>query len=355
MSPDDPVTDHHSCCDSPSHLHRKKWYRSSLFLVCFSVFLILTASFYFPFLLSFRASFLYYLKMIGWPVALGFILGGLIDYYIPKEYISKYLAHKSKKTIFLSVSLGLIMSACSHGIIALSMEIYKKGASGPAVVSFLLASPWANLPVTFLLVGFFGWKGFLIIFAALFVAVTTGLFFQFLDRKGWIERNKNSVEVDPTFSISQDISSRFSRYHFSMKNIMTDIKGVARGIFELAEMILWWIMVGIILASFASAFVPHTVFRNFLGPSFKGLLVTLVVATLLEVCSEGTSPIAFEIYKQTGALGNAFAFLMGGVVTDYTEIGLVWMNLGRRTALWMIAVTVPQVFLLGWIFNTFVR
>jgi len=44
-------------------------------------------------------------------------------------------------------------------------------------------------------------------------------------------------------------------------------------------------------------------------------------------------------------------FLMGGVVTDYTEIGLVWHNIGRKTALWLVAVSVPQTLLLGWVLN----
>jgi hypothetical protein len=44
---------------------------------------------------------------------------------------------------------------------------------------------------------------------------------------------------------------------------------------------------------------------------------------------------------------------MAGVATDYTEVGLVWMNLGKRTALWMIAICVPQILLLGWVFNMF--
>ena len=108
-----------------------------------------------------------------------------------------------------------------------------------------------------------------------------------------------------------------------------------------------------VLASLISAFVHGSLFHRFLGPSFFGLFMTLVAATILEICSEGTSPLAFEIYKQTGALGNAFAFLMGGVVTDYTEVGLVWINLGKRTALWMLAITLPQVFLLGCLFNFF--
>ena len=92
-----------------------------------------------------------------------------------------------------------------------------------------------------------------------------------------------------------------------------------------------------------------------MGPTLFGLIVTLVIATVIEVCSEGSSPLAFEIYRQTGALGNSFVFLMAGVVTDYTEIGLLWSNLGWRVALWMPLVTVPQVILLGYIFNLFLK
>jgi uncharacterized membrane protein YraQ (UPF0718 family) len=88
-----------------------------------------------------------------------------------------------------------------------------------------------------------------------------------------------------------------------------------------------------------------------MGPTLLGLIVTLALATIIEVCSEGTSPLAFEIYRQTGALGNSFVFLMAGVATDYTEIGLLWTNVGRRTAIWMPIVAVPQILVLGFLAN----
>lgn len=124
---------------------------------------------------------------------------------------------------------------------------------------------------------------------------------------------------------------------------------------DLAKMILWWMLIGIVLASLASAFIPAATFQQFFAPTLFGLMITLILATVIEVCSEGTSPLAFEIYRQTGAFGNAFAFLMAGVVTDFTEVGLVWINLGKKTALWMIAITLPQVILLAWLFNQFVH
>ncbi|MCK5261263.1 MAG: hypothetical protein KAJ44_03710, partial [Thermoplasmatales archaeon] len=87
-------------------------------------------------------------------------------------------------------------------------------------------------------------------------------------------------------------------------------------------------------------------------PTVMGLLVTLFFATIIEVCSEGSSPLAFEIFNQTGAFGNSFTFLMAGVATDYTEIGLIWHNIGKKAALWLPIITVPQVLILGYLFNT---
>jgi len=88
-----------------------------------------------------------------------------------------------------------------------------------------------------------------------------------------------------------------------------------------------------------------------MGPTLFGLIVTLALATIIEVCSEGSSPLVFEIYRQAQALGNSFVFLMAGVATDYTEIGLLWTNVGKRTAIWMPIITVPQIVVIGYIAN----
>ncbi len=80
-------------------------------------------------------------------------------------------------------------------------------------------------------------------------------------------------------------------------------------------------------------------------------MATLGLATVIEVCSEGMSFLAFEIYKQTGALGNAAVFLMAGVATDLTEVSLIWKNLGWKSAALMILIAVPQIIFLGWVIN----
>ena len=340
-----------ACCPP----RKRPLFKNKLFIVSSLAAAIVLASFFLPFLEPFRKAFLDYLKKIWWAILLGLGLGGVIDYYIPKEYISKMLSNKKPSTIFNAVFLGFLMSACSHGILAISMQIHKKGASNPAVVSFLLASPWANMTITVMLVAFFGLKGLFIIASAIVIAINTGFIFMFLDRNGLIEKNQHSIEVAEGFSILGDIKVRFKNYKANLHNIFSDARGVIQGAAALSDMVLWWIVIGIMLASFAGAYIPTHFFHKFMGPTLLGLFVTLLLATVIEVCSEGSSPLAFEIYRQTGALGNSFVFLMAGVATDYTEIGLLWANVGRRTAFWMPVVTVPQIVVVGYIFNIFFR
>lgn len=334
---------------------KKIFFKNKLFIVSSICLLLILVSLFIPFLVPFRKAFFAYLKVIWWAVALGLFLGGIIDYYVPQEYISKILSRKKPTTIFNAVLLGFLMSACSHGILALSIQLHKKGASNPAVVSFLLASPWANFTITVMLISLFGLKGLFIIVAAIIVAINTGFIFMFLEKKGWIEKNKNIVEVSEQFSILKDFMVRIKNYSFGPKTLIGDFKGVTRGALALSDMVLWWIILGMLFASLAGAYIPVHFFHKFMGPTLLGLMVTLGLATIIEVCSEGSSPLAFEIYRQTGALGNSFAFLMAGVATDYTEIGLLWTNVGRRTAMWLPVITVPQVVALGYIMNTLLR
>jgi uncharacterized membrane protein YraQ (UPF0718 family) len=330
---------------------RAALFKNKVFIVISVAILLLLVSFFLPILVPFRNIFLIYVKKIWWAVTLGLGLGGVIDHYVPREYISKILSGRKPTTIFNAVIIGFLMSACSHGILALSVQLHKKGASNPAVISFLLASPWANIAITLMLLSLFGLKGVFIILSAIIIAINTGLIFMFLEKKGLIEKNKNTVEVTEGFSILKDVKARAKEYKFNYVTIKDDAKGVLRGAAALSNMVLWWIIIGMLIASFAGAYIPVHFFHRFMGPTVFGLVVTLALATIIEVCSEGSSPLAFEIYRQTGALGNSFVFLMAGVVTDYTEIGLLWTNVGRRVALWLPVVAVPQVLILGYIAN----
>jgi hypothetical protein len=221
----------------------------------------------------------------------------------------------------------------------------------PAVITFLLASPWASMSMTLILLSLMGWKGLLIVVTALLVAAVTGFVFQRLERRGSLGSNPHTIPVAAGFSIWKDMKGRFSNRKWTGSVLLEDLRGIFQGAWTLGQMVLFWVSLGFFLSALLGTTIPEGWWSRFLGPTPLGLLATLGVATVLEVCSEGTAPLAVELYKKTGALGNAFGFLMGGVVTDFTELSVVWANLGKKAVGWLLAVTLPQVFLLGMLMN----
>jgi len=344
-------------CPSCAVKKGKPFYKQRLFIVTLFTTIVVTISYFHPLTTPFFNAFIDYLTLIWWAILLGFLIGGIIDYFIPRKYIEKYLSRHKKRTVIYSIIFGFLMSACSHGILAIAIALYKKGASTSSVIAFLLASPWANLPITVLLFGFFGSEAILIVISALIIALITGLIYQVLERKNLVECDKCTIGEDKPlhtdFSIMADMKKRIKKYEFNKKSNIGAIIGTFKGSWSLTKMVLWWLIIGMLMAAFARAYIPQDLFQQYMGPTMLGLLVTLFFATIIEVCSEGSAPLAFEIFQKTGAFGNSFTFLMAGVATDYTEIGLIWHNIGKKAALWLPIITVPQILILAYIFNLF--
>ena len=329
------------------HRHRP-WYKEPLYIVSIFTAVILALNLYMPVLNPLVDSILFYANTIWWAILIGLLIGGFIAYFVPEEYVSKHLGYGSR-AIPYAVVLGFLMSACSHGILAIAVALYKRGASTSAVIAFLLASPWANLPMTVIMFAFFGLNAFIMILGSLLIAVVSGFVFRLLESRNKVEKG-NVIETKKGFSVRADIKKRVRNYRFKG----SDITNIMKSSWDLAKAVLWWVIIGVILASFVGGYVPHEIMQTYFGPTLLGLFATLLIASIIEVCSEGSSPLAFEIYRQTGAFGNSFTFLNAGVATDFTEIGIISSNIGKRTAIWTVLITVPQILVLGYLFNIFV-
>jgi len=330
-----------SCCHEPVQI---KPQNSKALLAVLLLSAAWVSAFFIPGGDAFRRVLEHDLRLMALPIMAGLLVGGVLDAYIPSSWIMSFLSGKRKRHLFYSVGLGFLMSSCSHGLAAIAMQLYKKGAAKSSVISFLLASPWANLSITILLFGFFKMGALIIIISAILIALLTGLIFQIIEKTG-------RLGVSPWKNESTPVSFFDWRHEIAGRKAVEHPRRILKGAGSLAEMVLPWMALGIFLAAVSVAAIPQDWFKNYLGPDIRGLFMTLGLATVIEVCSEGMSFLAFQLYQQTGAMGNAFVFLMAGVVTDLTEISLVWKNMGWRSALLMVVVTLPQVMLIGYGIN----
>ncbi|PCK00400.1 MAG: ATPase [Zetaproteobacteria bacterium] len=341
-----------TCCPNTSKA-KKDW----LFIVSASVLIlsiganqILSLLDLSPLLLHhFAQACIQILLTMWWGVALGIVLIGLMS-KVPRDFFTAIMGRSDNFSGLLrAVFGGLLLDLCCHGILLVAAKLYERGVSLPQVVAFLVASPWNSLSLTLILITLIGFKWtMLYILGSVIIALITGVILQYLIKTGRLPDNPNKPEMSKNFNFLQESKSLLKTVKFTKSGFSDVLKSGWHD----GKMIIKWLLFGTIIAASLRSFVPADVFAEWLGPSVAGLFLTLFIATIVEICSEGSAPVAGEIFTNAHAPGNAFTFLMAGVATDYTELMIV----REFTKSWKMAfmipiITVPQVLFIGWLMN----
>ncbi|MCF7733467.1 MAG: permease [Akkermansiaceae bacterium] len=287
------------------------------------------------------------LRQTWWGVALG-ILSVAVLGRVPRELVAALLGRGgSNGGLLRAVGAGVALDLCNHGILMVGMGLYQRGASLGQTLAFLIASPWNSLSLTLILGSLIGW-GWTLLFLGLSVviALVTGWIAERMVAAGKLPANPNSVALPVGYRVRPAIRGVL----VSLKPGGGNLTRLWREGLAGSRMILRWILFGFVLTGLIRALVPMDVFQHAFGPTLAGMGLTLLFTTLLEVCSEGSSPVAADLLTRAHAPGNAFVFLMAGAATDYTEV----LSLRETTRSWKSALalpllTTPQVLVIAWL------
>ena len=289
------------------------------------------------------------MNTIWWGIAIGILMVAALA-KIPREFVMSLLGtNTGLNGILRATGAGVLLDLCSHGILMVGAKLYERGASIGQVMAFLIASPWNSFSLTLILIALIGipWTlGFIAL--SMLIAITVGLLFDRFVRRGVLPENPMKVNLPGDFRFWPEAKKGLSETQFTFKFVAGMLIDGLRD----SRMVVRWILFGVLLAGLVRAFISPEQFGTYFGPTLAGLGLTVLVATILEVCSEGSTPIAADLLTRAQAPGNSFAFLMTGVSTDYTEI----MVIRDTTKSWKIALflpllTVPQIILIAWLMN----
>ncbi len=302
-----------------------------------------------PYVSMFGHAVVSLMSVMWWGIVGGIIAVGLMS-KIPREYFQAIMGRGDTVSGVVRATIaGLLLDLCSHGILMVGAKLYERGASLAQVMAFLIASPWNSITLTLILISLIGLPWTLaFIGASALIAIVTGIIYLQLVKRGILPANPHHQEPDPDFNLKADFKQRIAAFKFTpawLRDVLTNG-------FSESLMVMRWLFLGVVLAALIRTFVPDDTMTAYFGPTLMGLLLTLLVTTIVEVCSEGSTPIGADLVTRAAAPGNGFTFLMAGVSTDYTEI----LVLRQVTKSWKIALslpllTVPQILLLGWLMN----
>jgi len=376
--PEPVVTTTPACCASqpPTPVQKSRpdyllWGSASIVAVGYLIHLLVGGQPALPEWLTVMSSGAYELiNKMWWGLLMAVAFVGLLE-RIPRELVMSALGQGgTPRGVIRATFAGVLLDLCSHGILMVGTKLYERGASLGQLMAFLIASPWNSLSLTVVLITLIGW-GYTLAFVALsmLIGIVTGLIFDRLVARNILPANPNSANpnsanpnsANPSSAANDDslqeqankpvwpqIVSALKQASFTPKGLVALLWDGLRD----SRMVFRWLLFGIDLATAIRAFVPMDTYQTLFGATVAGLFLTLLAATIIEVCSEGSTPIAADILTRAGAPGNGFTFLMAGVATDYTEV----MVIKDTTKSWKIAlflplITLPQVLVIGWLLN----
>lgn len=330
------------------------------------------------YLTEFSAAAVELVHRMWWGVAIGIVAVGVMS-RLPQKIVLALISGRTALGGILRATLGgVLLDLCSHGILLVGMQLYKRGATLGQTMAFLIASPWNSLSFTLILFALVGvrWTIAMLLLSML-IAVISGLIFELLVARGVLPANPARAGIaaggggkvpadDSTATVSGESEGEGegapadpAPKRYSLRDLFrreylrpASLGGFLKDSWSESRMVIRWIALGLLIAAVVRTAVPVESFQRLFGPTLAGVGLTLLVATILEVCSEGSAPLAADMLTRAAAPGNGFAFLMAGVATDYTEIAAIRQASGRwRVALFLPLVTLPQIVVVAVLMN----
>ena len=206
------------------------------------------------------------------------------------------------------------------GVIPTAIGLRNEKASKGAIASFLIATPQTGIDsilATFSLMGL----GFAIIrpTAALITGVCGGLLVNRLVHEDKI------VDID-NCSCQVEKGNRIWRVlKYAYYDMLRDI-GLR-------------LLIGLIVAALIQVAVPDEFFLSFGSQPLLQMLVILVIAVPMYICSTGSIPVAAALMMKGLSPGAALVMLMAGPAVNLASILVVHKSMGRRfTSIYLMTI-----------------
>jgi uncharacterized membrane protein YraQ (UPF0718 family) len=344
------ASEHDDCCDVPRRRDYLFWGSLIIVLVAYPAGALMQHD-HDSVVGVFTGGIFELFNQMWWGILIGIVFVGILG-RMPRELVMGMLGRDGGfSSLFRATLAGVFLDLCSHGILAVGMKLYERGASAGQVMAFLLASPWNSFSLTLILIGLIGvsWTAVFILLS-LVIGIITGAIFDALVSRGQLPANPHKDDLGER----QPLRVLWREFGQTIQISGSGSVRLLRDGFSGSRVVIRWTLFGLVLAGLIRALVPEESFATWFGATMGGLWLTLLATTVIEVCSEGSTPIAADLMNRAAAPGNSFTFLMAGVATDYTEV----MSIKETTKSWMIAlflplVTVPQIVLIGAVLNQF--
>jgi uncharacterized membrane protein YraQ (UPF0718 family) len=303
-------------------------------------------------------------------IVLGVIIAGLLEEFVPQQFIAKIIPKNRILAIALGGFLGVVFPMCECGIIPVMRRLLRKGMPLSLCVTYVLAGPVINVVVltsTYVAFNyppssnsvaiFGGPKNVMLLRAgfAYLVAFNVGLLVEWLSRKPGIDllsplvtrglKVNTSIQAAQAGQVTPELKENGNEDQEKVKKTtMERLNNITATALNDFVDIMAFLILGAILAAVGRALVQDTDFSKTVEANPPiAILIMMGLAILFCLCSEADAFVAAN-FPAVFPPASKMAFLVLGPMMDL-KLYMMYTRVFRPRLIWtIIAAVVIQVF-----------
>ncbi|HEO0622463.1 TPA: permease [Streptococcus agalactiae] len=258
-------------------------------------------------------------------VLLGTILSGIIEVFITPDIVNKFLPKNKFLRVLFGTFVGFVFPSCECGIIPIINRFLEKKVPSYTAVPFLATAPIINPIVLFATYSAFGNSiRFLILrfVGATIVAIALGVMLAFL-----VDDNILKEDAKPTHFHDYSDKKWYQKIFLALAHAIDEFFDTGR-----------YLVFGTLIASAMQIYLPTRVLTTIGHSPITTILVMMLLAFILSLCSEADAFIGASLLSTFG-IAPVMAFLLIGPMIDIKNLMMMVNSFKTRFIVQFISVS----------------
>lgn len=258
-------------------------------------------------------------------VLLGTILSGIIEVFITPDIVNKFLPKNKFLRVLFGTFVGFVFPSCECGIIPIINRFLEKKVPSYTAVPFLATAPITNPIVLFATYSAFGNSiRFLILrfVGATIVAIALGVMLAFL-----VDDNILKEDAKPTHFHDYSDKKWYQKIFLALAHAIDEFFDTGR-----------YLVFGTLIASAMQIYLPTRVLTTIGHSPITAILVMMLLAFILSLCSEADAFIGASLLSTFG-IAPVMAFLLIGPMIDIKNLMMMVNSFKTRFIVQFISVS----------------
>lgn len=281
-------------------------------------------------------------------VLLGCLISGALQVFLTPERVTKILPKNKLASIAMGCGLGVFFPSCECGIVPIVNQFVKKDVPVYTAFAFMLTAPIVNPIVifsTFIAFGNSAKFAFLRVLGSLLVAMVVGVWLAYFSKQEILKTQLITASEDTHqghhHGHAHDTGSEKRKWSYQIRHLL---QHSIDEFFDTGR----YLIIGGLIAAAMQTYLPTGMMLTLGSTKFLAVLVMLVLALTMSLCSEADAFIGSSLLSLFGA-GPVVGFLVFGPMVDIKNLLMMKRYFTGRFIATMVGLIAVVVSIYAWV------